>query len=80
MAAYKSSQEQIGVQLNQEMIADLYNRKVRVSSGEQVSKYFVGQALRIFQHIFSDEDCRKLVLEVGHLMEITLCRKLVCYH
>ena len=65
LAAYKAKQESNGTQLTQDSLAELYNKRVRVSSGEEVSKYYVGQALRIYlyQHILSDVACRTLILE-----------------
>ena len=63
LAAYKAKQESSGTQLTQDSLAELYNKRVRVSSGEKVSKYYVGQALRVYQHSLSDVTCRTLILE-----------------
>ena len=63
LAAYKAKQESSGTQLSQDSLAELFNKRVRVSSGEEVSKYYVGQALRVYQHILSDVTCRTLILE-----------------
>ena len=62
LAAYKAKQESSGIQLTQESLAELYKKRVRVSSGEEVSKYYVGQALRVYQHVLPDIACRTLTL------------------
>ena len=63
MAAYKAAQEQSGISLSQEKLAELYTAKVRASAGESVNRDYIGMALRVFQHILSDNTCRALVLK-----------------
>jgi hypothetical protein len=63
LAAYKANQEEAGNNLSYDNLADLYNKRVRVSSGEEVSRYYVGQALRVYTHVLSNDECRLLILE-----------------
>ena len=64
LAAYRASQQSKGVNLSNVTLSQLYNSRVRVSSGEEVSQYYVGQAMRIYTHLLSDPDLRALMIEV----------------
>jgi hypothetical protein len=70
LAAYKAKLEEAGNNLSYENLADLYNKRVRVSSGEKVSRSFVGQGLRVYSLILSNDECRRLILEAraGHII------------
>jgi hypothetical protein len=63
LAAYKVKQEEAGNNLSYDSLAELYNKRVRVSSGEEVGRYYVGQALRVYTHVLSNDECRLLILE-----------------
>ena len=61
--AYKAKQEASGTTLTHAQLADLYSAKVKVSSGETVSRDYVGAAVHVYTHILSDVSCRSLVLQ-----------------
>jgi len=61
--AYKAKQEASGTNLTHAQLADLYSSKVMVSSGETVSRDYVGAAVHVCTYILSDVNCRTLVLQ-----------------
>jgi hypothetical protein len=63
LMAYKAKQEASGTHLTHVQLADLYSSKVMVSSGETVSRDYVGAAVHVYNHILSDVNCRALVLQ-----------------
>ena len=65
LAAYKAKLEASGTNLTQAQLADLYSAKVMVSSGEAISRDYVGQALRVYLHILSDANCCQLILQAS---------------
>ena len=73
MAAYKAAQEQSGTNLSQEKLAELYAANVRESAGEAVNRDYIGMALRVFQHILSDNTCRALVLKAPSTQSNVTC-------
>ena len=66
LAAYKTKREfTSGNPLSAPDLAIEYNSKVRVSSGEAVTKDYTYSALRVYDRIFKDDMCRTLVLSVA---------------
>jgi hypothetical protein len=63
LIAYKAKQESLGTNLTHTQLAELYSTKVTVSSGETVSRDYVGAAVTVYSHILSDVACRTLVLQ-----------------
>ena len=71
LAAYKAAQDAAGNIMTYDKLADLYSLKVKISSGEAVSRDYVGQALRIYNVILSDPQCRALIMQAGHLQRLS---------
>ena len=63
LMAYKAKQEASGTNLTHAQLADLYSSKVSVSSGEKVSRDYVGAAVYVYKYILSDVNCRALCLQ-----------------
>ena len=66
LMAYKAKQEASGTYLTHVQLADLYSSKVMMSSGETVSRDYVGASVHVYNHILSDVNCRTLILQACH--------------